>query len=128
MNLLLDTHALIWFLEDDARLSRQARAAISDAGNRSYVSDATAWEAGIKQSLGKLSLPVPYAALFPARLEAEGFHILPIRHAHLHRLIALPLHHRDPFDRILIAQAMEEGLTMVTCDPAFADYGIPLLW
>ena len=128
MNLLLDTHALIWFLEDDARLSGPARAAISDAGNRSHVSDATAWEAGIKHSLGKLELPVPYEALFPGRLVAEGFHVLPIRHPHLHRLVALPKHHGDPFDRMLIAQAQVEGLTVVTCDPAFAAYGIPLLW
>jgi len=119
VRLLLDTHALIWFLEDDPKLSRTARAAISDAGNQSYISDATAWEAGIKHALSKLKLPVAYEELFPGRLEALGFRMLPICHAHLHELVLLPQHHRDPFDRMLIAQARVEALTLVTCDPAF---------
>lgn len=128
MRLLLDTHALIWFLEDDARLGRQARAAICDGANESLVSDATAWEAGIKHSLGKLRLPAPFEELFPGRIIAEGFRVLPIRHLHLHELVRLPLHHRDPFDRLLIAQARMEGLTLVSCDPHFPAYGVPLLW
>ncbi len=128
MNLLLDTHALIWFLEDDPRLGRQARAAIADAGNRSFVSDATAWEAGIKHALGKLRLPVPYEELFPGRVVALGFDVLPIRHGHLHQMVKLPPHHRDPFDRLLIAQALVEGLTLVSLDEHFSAYGVPLLW
>ena len=92
------------------------------------MSDATAWEAGIKHSLRKLKLPVPYEELFPNRLEALGFHVLPIRHAHLHEQVKLPWHHRDPFDRLIIAQAKVEGLTVVTCDGHFAAYGVPLLW
>ena len=128
MNLLLDTHALIWFLEDDPQLGRKARAAIGDVGNLSHVSDATAWEAGIKHALGKLRLPVPYEDLFPRKLEALGFQILPIRHVHLHRMIHLPRHHGDPFDRLLIAQAAVEAFTLVTCDPYFPAYGIPTIW
>ncbi|MDA1276364.1 MAG: type II toxin-antitoxin system VapC family toxin [Verrucomicrobia bacterium] len=128
MNLLLDTHALIWFLEDDPKLSLTARAAIGDARNRSYVSDATAWEVCIKVSLGKLKTPVPFAELFPARLESLSFQVLPIRHVHLHGLLQLPFHHRDPFDRLLIAQSHVEGLTLVSGDPQFRDYGVPLLW
>ena len=128
MNLLLDTHALIWFLEDDARLGRQVRAAIGDAANRSYISDATAWEAGIKSSLRKLDLPAPYEELFPGLLEILGFYVLSICHEHLHRMVTLPWHHRDPFDRLLIAQAQVEGMTLVSCDQSFPAYGVPLLW
>lgn len=128
MNLLLDTHTLIWFLEDDVNLSQQARAAISDPANRSYVSDASAWEVGIKHSLGKLDLPVAYEILFPSKLEALGFSILPIRHALLHQQMKLPWHHRDPFDRLLIAQALAENLTLVSRDEHFQAYGVSLLW
>ncbi len=128
MNLLLDTHALNWFLEDDARLERPARAAISEAANRNYVSDATAWEVGIKSSLRKLDLPAPYEELFPGLPEKLGFHLLPIRHEHLHRMVTLEWHHRDPFDRLLIAQAQVEGMTLVSCDPYFPAYGVRLLW
>lgn len=128
MNLLLDTHALIWFLEDDPRLSARVRATLEEAGNRCHVSDVTAWEAGIKHALGKLDLPVPYEELFPERLESLGFLVLPIRHAHLHQMVKLPKHHGDPFDRLLIAQAQVEGLTLVSCDTHFPAYGIPLLW
>lgn len=128
MNLLLDTHALIWFLEDDPRLSRKARTAIGNAENQSYVSDVTAWEAGIKHALGKLNLPVAYKELFPTRLEMLGFRVLPIRHPHLHRMVLLPWHHRDPFDRLLIAQALVDELTIVTVDASFPAYEVALLW
>lgn len=128
MNLLLDTHALIWFLENDPQLSARARTALSDPANVCHVSDATAWEAGIKHSLGKLKLPVPFEILFPARLLELGFHSLPIRHSHLHQIIHLPYHHRDPFDRLLIAQAQIEEMTLVSCDPHFPRYDVPILW
>jgi PIN domain nuclease of toxin-antitoxin system len=97
MNLLLDTHALIGFLEDDACLGRQARAAISDAAHRSYVSDATAWEAGIKSSLRKLDLPAPHEELFPGLLEKMGFYVLPIRHEHLHQMVTRMIAKRGSF-------------------------------
>ena len=128
MILLLDSHALIWFLEDDVRLSAGARAAITDPANHSVVSDATAWEMGIKHALGRLTLPVAFETLFPGRLEELGFHTLPIRHAHLHQMVKLPRHHGDPFDRLLIAQAQVEGFTLVSCDTHFPAYGVPLLW
>ena len=128
MNLLLDTHALIWFLENDPQLSIRARTAISDPENRCHVSDASAWESGIKLSLEKLKLPLPYERLFPGRLLELGFHSLPIRHSHLHRIVHLPFHHRDPFDRVLIAQAQVEEMTLVSCDPHFQHYDVPLLW
>ena len=128
MTLLLDTHALIWFLEDDPQLGGHARAAIGDPANQCFVSDATAWEVCIKHALGKLKLPVPFEELFPGRVVELGFHVLPIRHAHLHQLVRLPLHHRDPFDRLLIAQAMTEGMTLVSVDQHFAAYGVSLVW
>jgi PIN domain nuclease of toxin-antitoxin system len=128
MNLLLDTHALIWFLEDDPQLSPAARLAIENAANRCHVSDATAWEIAIKQSLGKLTLPRPFEVLFPSEIQVLGFQILPIRHGHLHEIARLPFHHRDPFDRLLIAQSKVEEMTLVSRDPHFHSYGIPILW
>jgi PIN domain nuclease of toxin-antitoxin system len=128
MNLLLDSHALIWALEGDKRLSSAASAAISDPANRRYVSDGTAWEMGIKHALGKLDLPMPFEDLFPGRLEALGFEMLPITHPHLYQVLRLPRHHGDPFDRLLIAQAEVESLTIVSCDPHFPAYGVPVIW
>ena len=90
MSLLLDTHALTWFLENDTHLSMRARATPEDAGNRCHVSDAAAWESGIKHAPGKLDLPVLYEVLFTERLESLGFHVLPIRHAHPHQMVKLP--------------------------------------
>ena len=86
------------------------------------------WEAAIKMALGKLTLTVPYEQLFPKAIEANGFAMLVPDLSHYYSLLKLPLHHRDPFDRLLIAQAQVEGLTLVTCDPEFALYGVPLLW
>jgi PIN domain nuclease of toxin-antitoxin system len=128
MNLLLDTHAVIWFLEDDAKLSARARVAISDSANRSYVSDASLWELCIKASIGRIQMPVPARELFPTRLTQLGFHILPIRHNHFYRLLELAWHHRDPFDRLLIAQAESEAMTLISCDPHFPAYGVSVIW
>lgn len=128
MRLLLDTHTLIWFLEDAPPLSVAARSAIENGDHVKYISHASAWEMAIKMSLGKLRLPVPYADLFPSRLEAMGFEMLPINLAHFRALLTMPWHHRDPFDRLLIAQAQIEGLTLVTRDSHFAAYGVSILW
>lgn len=105
MKLLLDTHALIWFLEDSPLLGAAARSAIGSLDHVKYVSHASAWEAAVKVSLGKLHLPVPYEELFPSRLEAIGFEMLPMNPRHFCALLMMPWHHRDPFDRLLIAQA-----------------------
>ncbi|WAC20955.1 type II toxin-antitoxin system VapC family toxin [Luteolibacter sp. SL250] len=128
MKLLVDTQALIWALEGDKRLSRVAREALEDPANRRIVSIATGWEMAIKTGLGKLNPPMPLPHLFPAELERLGFEILPIKSEHVHRLLDLPLHHRDPFDRMLIAQALSENLTMVGCDVAFNAYGAARIW
>jgi PIN domain nuclease of toxin-antitoxin system len=128
MRILLDTHTLIWFCEGNQALSAAARAAMEDSGNERYVSHATAWEMAIKLSLGKLQLQVSYETIFPEVLVANGFMLLPPSVEHYRALIPLPRHHGDPFDRLILAQAQVEGLTVVGCDPAFQAYGVPLLW
>ena len=89
---------------------------------------ASLWEIAIKSSMGKLSLPAPFEQVFPAQLEMTNIRCLPITHHDLHRLCLMEFHHRDPFDRLLIAQAITKGLTVVTRDPHFKAYGVPLLW
>jgi PIN domain nuclease of toxin-antitoxin system len=128
MRLLLDSHALLWFCEGSASLSAIAREAIESLDNEIFVSHATAWEMAIKTRLSKLTLYVPYDELFPGALVTNGFRLLAPDLRHYRELLTLPLHHRDPFDRLLIAQAMVEGLTLVSCDPHFRSYRAPLLW
>ena len=128
MKLLLDSHALLWFCDGNASLSGPARAAIEDARNEKHVSHATAWEVAIKVRLGKLKLAVPFAELFPGALLTNGFRVLPPDFRHYQELLTLPFHHRNPFDRLLVAQARVEGLTLVSCDKHFAAYGVALLW
>jgi PIN domain nuclease of toxin-antitoxin system len=128
MRLLLDAHTLLWFWEGNPSLSRSARAAVEDPANQKHVSYVTAWEVAVKVSLGKLKLSVPYQDLFPGAVLANGFQVLPMDFSHFGKLLSLPFHHRDPFDRLLIAQALVEGMTVVSCDPHFAAYGVPLLW
>jgi PIN domain nuclease of toxin-antitoxin system len=128
MKLLLDAHALLWFLAGSSQLSAKALSCIQDAQNTLFVSPATLWEIGIKDSLGKLTLPVPFDQLFPARLDASNILILPILVPHLHEHRRLPFYHYDPFDRLVIAQALVEDLTVVSCDSEFPSYGVNLLW
>jgi PIN domain nuclease of toxin-antitoxin system len=124
MSLLLDTHALLWWLSDDPALKAAAREAIHDASAVIYVSAATAWEISIKKALGKLDAPDD----LQAALTANHFQPLPIAVAHAISAGRLPRHHDDPFDRMLIAQAQAEQLTVVTHDSLFRSYGIPILW
>ena len=120
MNLLLDTHILLWWLADDPGLSEKQRSAIADPANVVYVSAASAWEIAIKKALGKLIAPSDLgAALIASELEQ-----LPITVTHAEAVGELPPHHRDPFDRMLIAQAGVEDLTVVTGDPMFAQYEV----
>ena len=120
MNLLLDTHILLWWLADDPGLSEKQRSAIADPANLVYVSAASAWEISIKKALGKLIAPNDLgAALIASELEQ-----LPITVIHAEAVGGLPPHHRDPFDRMLIAQAGVEDLTVVTGDPMFAQYEV----
>lgn len=120
MRLLVDTHTLLWWL-GDAPLAGSAHALLEDPSNLAFVSAATAWEVAIKQALGKLSAPNDFAAT----VVNGGFELLPISVAHAITAGRLPPHHRDPFDRMLIAQAQHEGLTIVTRDVKFASYDVP---
>lgn len=122
MRLLLDTHALLWWLAD-AGLTDQAREAIADPANLVMVSAASAWEISIKKALGKLAAPDD----LEQQVDAGGFNALPISIAHATAAGRLPRHHDDPFDRMLIAQAFAEGLTIVTHDKRFADYDVATL-
>ena len=126
MRLLLDTHAFLWYVTDDARLSAAARAAASSGDVR--LSVASLWEMAIKHGLGKLDLPGPFATFFEAQLAVNGFGLVPVELAHLDAYAALPFHHRDPFDRMIVAQALAEGFTVVSRDPALARYGVEVLW
>jgi PIN domain nuclease of toxin-antitoxin system len=126
--LLLDTHALLWFLAGDARLTTRARTAIEDLSNKRLFSVASAWEIAIKVSLGKLNLIAPFAQIVPGLLTANGIDLLSIRPEHVEPLIALPMHHRDPFDRVLVTQAMVEGAAIVSADTILDDYGIRRIW
>lgn len=123
MNLLLDTHVLLWWLGDDPLLPETAREAIGDTGNLLILSAAVIWEIRIKQALGKLSI----APEFYEVIKGQGFEMLPITTDHAYAVGDLPPHHRDPFDRILIAQALWEGFTIVTHDAMFHKYPVSVL-
>jgi PIN domain nuclease of toxin-antitoxin system len=125
-NLLLDTHAFIWYSENDSKLPESIKIEIETADSV-YISIASLWEIAIKLSIGKLSLRSNYESI-EASLAPAGIDLLPISFADTVRVMNLPLHHRDPFDRILIAQAINNSLTLVSCDAAFTAYPIQLRW
>lgn len=128
MRLLLDTHTLLWWVDDAPGLSRRARAAVADPENECLFSLASLWEMAIKASLGKLELPATIEAFVERHLVAGGFRALAIDVAHVARVAQLPFHHRDPFDRLLAAQALEEELAIVSRDPVFKSYGVRRIW
>jgi PIN domain nuclease of toxin-antitoxin system len=126
MRILLDTHTLLWALTEESKLSARVRLLLP----RSEVcfSVAGVWEIVTKVQIGKLSLPHPAGAFLTSELSANGVQVLSVSLDHVLRLESLPLHHRDPFDRILIAQSLEEKLPIVTSDPLFARYPIDVIW
>jgi PIN domain nuclease of toxin-antitoxin system len=128
VKLLLDTHAFLWWVGASRELSRKARTAIGSARNECFVSVASAWEIAIKVSLGKLRIEGALDRFLPEQLAVNGFLALAIDLKHTARVATLPFHHRDPFDRLLIAQALEEDLKVVTADSTFADYGLTRIW
>ena len=128
MSLLLDTHALLWFLADDPRLSATAKTAIEDLANERWLSPISLLEIALKNRLGKLPLPEPFGVMFPADLAAEDIHLFPLEPRHIEPLTTLPLYHKDPFDRLIAATALVESLTLVSVDPAFDAYGLKRLW
>jgi PIN domain nuclease of toxin-antitoxin system len=128
MRLLLDTHSFLWFIDGSSQLSTRARQLIEDMANERFLSVASLWEIAIKTSVGKLSLGQPFAALIPHQLSINGIALLGITIRHATAVADLPLHHRDPFDRMLAAQAQVEQLLIVSGDPAFDAYGVTRLW
>jgi PIN domain nuclease of toxin-antitoxin system len=127
MRVLLDTHVLIWLVEGDKNLSTVARSAIEDEDNSLYLSIASLWEITIKLSLGKLDLQLSVDEMVESFLIPGGIEILQIQTSHLSILRNLPLHHRDPFDRMIIAQAKSEKMTLISADGMFDQYGVNLL-
>lgn len=128
MRLLLDTPALLWWLAGDAQLSLRARQAIADRRHEIIVSAASAWEVTTKHRLGKLPDAGPLAVDFAREMKKQGFTALPIAMTHAQVAGALPGEHRDPFDRMLIAQAREEHLALVSNESLFDSYGIKRIW
>jgi PIN domain nuclease of toxin-antitoxin system len=127
MRLLLDTHVFLWYITADAKLPAAFRAAIQDPTNEVYLSVASVWEAVIKHNLGKLPLPAPPADYLPRQRDAHGIASLPIDEGAMPHLAGLPPLHRDPFDRLLVAQALQHGLTVATVDVEVSAYPVPLL-
>ena len=127
MNLLLDTHVLLWALSAPEELSTAAREAVTDPRNDVVASAATAWEISVKQSLGKLVLPAPAEEWLPTAVDRSGIGWIEVTFRDALRVGALPWHHRDPFDRILVAQTFR-GFTLVTRDERLRPYGVPILW
>ena len=128
MKLLLDAHALIWWDDNPNKLGTAAREACFDPANDLLLSAASVWEIQLKRMTGKLTLRKPLRELLDEQASQNGLQIVPVTVDHIIRLETLPFHHRDPFDRILIAAAQVEGWTVVTHDAAFGNYGIPVLW
>lgn len=128
VRLLLDTHALLWWMTDDAQLSIRARELIADERNVILISAASAWEIATKHRLGKLAIAKALIPRFNELIVADGFEHLPVTHLHALRAGSLTTQHRDPFDRILAAQSALEAAPLVTCDPVFSAFGTQTVW
>jgi PIN domain nuclease of toxin-antitoxin system len=128
MKLLLDAHALLWFLDDDPKLSPVAKAALVDPANERWVSPISLVEIALKVRLGKLPLSAPFGVLFPAQLAANRIQLLPMEARHIEPLITMPFHHKDPFDRLVVATALVETMRLVSADAILDAYGVIRLW
>ena len=128
MRYLLDTHTLLWFLAGDEKLSGRPRQLIDDPNNEKFLSIASLWEIAIKVGLGKLNLSEPFEQMFPEQLHFNNIEMLDITVDSLIKLTTLPFHHRDPFDRLIIAQGLVEGLPIISVDAIFDTYGINREW
>ena len=131
MDLLLDTHAWLWFVLGDTQLSVPAIQQITSTQNRVFVSPASLWELAIKVSRGSSPMHMPFSGFLNIAIAGNNFKMLPIEPSHVMRVASLPFPdpaHKDPFDRMLISQAMEEGMSLVSCDRRLPAYGVPLIW
>ena len=127
MSYLLDTHVWLWMLAEPARIRADLLAELANHRTRLLLSAASSWEIAIKWALGRLALPVPPASFVPSRMQRTGVTGLAVEHVHALHVATLPPHHRDPFDRLIIAQARIERLTIVTVDPVFDAYDVPVI-
>jgi PIN domain nuclease of toxin-antitoxin system len=128
MRALLDTNSFLWFISGSDRLSIDAKTVIADLQNQLVLSTASLWEIAIKVSLKKLDLRQPYGQLIPQQLEENDIAVLPIELNHLRKVIDLPFHHRDPFDRLIVAQALAEGIPVISSDAVFSRYAVRIIW
>ena len=128
MNILLDTHTFLWFVDDNPRLSEPARVLIESGESQPFLSAASLWEIAIKISLGKLSLNQKYETFIPRHLALNGIGLLNISLEHTVGVATLPFHHRDPFDRLLAVQSKIENMIFVSADPVFDAYGVQRVW
>jgi PIN domain nuclease of toxin-antitoxin system len=128
MRVLFDTHSFLWWITDDPRLSLRAREIMSDGENRLFFSAASAWEIAIKARLGRLAIAEPVATFVPAQLAENAIEGLPIAFRHALHVYSLPDHHRDPFDRMPVAQSQIENLPILTGDPLIAQYSVETIW
>lgn len=127
MRLLVDTHAFLWFVAGDQQLSPRARHAVEDEDNQWWLSAASVWEMSIKAGLGRLTLPTSVEDYIGEKVK-QGLRVLSIDWPHAAGTERLPFHHRDPFDRLIAAQALTDGLSLVTKDDVFRDYGVTVVW
>jgi PIN domain nuclease of toxin-antitoxin system len=125
---LLDTGVWLWSVGEPSRISKRAREVMADVGLDVFLSAVTSWEVAIKAASGKLRLPEPPDLYIPGRMAAQGLRPLAVSHAHALTVFRLPAHHRDPFDRLLIAQAKVEDMTLISADRMFARYPVQVLW
>ncbi|MCY2968610.1 MAG: type II toxin-antitoxin system VapC family toxin [Planctomycetota bacterium] len=128
MRVLLDSHILIWALDDPSKLSVTAIRTLQDPANEMVISAGTMWELSIKIALGKLTLSLPFREFLNKAIAALGLVVLPITLDHADRQSGLPFHHRDPFDRLLAAQSLVEGITIISADAIFDQYGVKRTW
>ncbi len=128
MRLILDTHIFLWYIFGDPQLSAAATALLQDPANEKFLSLASPWEVGIKVSTGKLVLSRPLEAYFEEQMRLNSVKMLPITLAHIARVSTLPFHHRDPFDRMLIAQSLTENIPIISADAAFDAYSVVRYW
>jgi PIN domain nuclease of toxin-antitoxin system len=128
MKALLDTHAFLWWITDDPCLSSHVREIIADGDNELFLSAASGWEMAIKAKLGKLHLPDNPESFVLDQLAINAIESLPVQMGHALRVYALPEHHRDPFDRMLVAQAQSERIPILTADPLIAQYAVKVIW
>jgi PIN domain nuclease of toxin-antitoxin system len=128
MRHLLDAHSLIWALDNPSKLGAAAVTALQDPANQLLLSAGTMWELGIKTALGKLTLSLPFRQWMDKAMADLGLTVLPIALDHVELQAGLPFHHRDPFDRLLAAQALVEGIPLVSADTVFDQYGVNRIW